>query len=89
MRSAKADKNQKEIVAALRKMGCTVESLHRVGGGVPDLLVGFHGRNYLVECKMPGKPLNELQKDWISSWRGMVYQVSTLDQVRILVDSLP
>jgi Holliday junction resolvase len=77
---AKTDKNQKEIVAALRKMGCTVESLHRVGGGVPDLLVGYHGRNFLIEVKVDKGKLNDLQKGWISNWRGTVFVIHSADE---------
>ena len=43
MRRAKVDQNQSEIVSALRDFGATVTSLHRVGEGVPDLLVSFLG----------------------------------------------
>jgi len=61
MRRAKADATQPEIMKALRDAGCLVESLHRVGGGVPDLLVCRNGRLYLVECKTAGGKLNPEQ----------------------------
>ena len=50
-RAARADSNQAEIVDALRKVGASVQPIHTVGGGVPDLLVGFRGQNYLFEVK--------------------------------------
>ena len=50
--AAKVDANQKEIVAALRRIGATVQCLHMVGHGCPDLLVGWHGENILMEVKM-------------------------------------
>lgn len=40
MRAAKVDKNQPEIVEALRAEGAVVQHLHAVGVGCPDLLVG-------------------------------------------------
>jgi hypothetical protein len=46
--AAKVDANQAAVVAALRKIGASVQPLHGVGAGVPDLLVGFQGRNWLI-----------------------------------------
>ncbi|HEY6875585.1 MAG TPA: hypothetical protein VI384_04425 [Candidatus Dormibacteraeota bacterium] len=37
---AATDANQADIAKALRAAGCQVQSLHQLGGGVPDLLVG-------------------------------------------------
>lgn len=45
------DKNEAEIVDALRAVGATVDQLP--GDGRPDLLVGRNGRTYLLEVKMP------------------------------------
>lgn len=87
MRNAKTDANQKDVISALRKMGCTVESLHRVGGGVPDLLVGFRGKNYLFEVKVEGGKLNDTQHAWISSWRGSVYIVRSVDDAVGLINA--
>lgn len=70
MRAARVDENQVAIVAALRKAGATVQHLHKVGAGCPDLLVGFKCENYLIECKLPGKSPNKLQKEWHAGWRG-------------------
>ena len=74
-RAAKIDRNQPEIVAALRKAGCTVESLAAVGNGVTDLLVGRANTNYLLEVKDGERPPSErkLTKDqekWHAAWRG-------------------
>ena len=70
MRNAKTDHNQNEIVQALRQVGATVVLLHKVGSGVPDLLVGFRGVTYLLEGKqLKGKP-NLLQERWYREWNG-------------------
>jgi len=50
-RAAKVDANQTEIVDALRTVGASVHSLAAVGGGIPDLLVGFRRVTYLLEVK--------------------------------------
>lgn len=74
-RAAKVDDNQSEIVAALRGIGASVETLHRVGGGCPDLLVGWRGQNFLIEVKDGSKPPSERkltgwQEHWHGAWRG-------------------
>lgn len=55
-RAARRDKNHQEIVAALRKAGCTVLDLGAVGCGCPDLLVGWAGVLTLLEVKDGAKP---------------------------------
>ena len=74
-RAARTDRNQTEIVAALRKCGCTVQILAAVGAGCPDLLVGRCGDNYLLEVKDHAKPpsdrkLTPDQIEWHHTWRG-------------------
>lgn len=72
-RAARTDANQEAIVAALRAAGASVEVI----GKPVDLLVGWRGQNWLVECKdgskTPGnRPLTKAQKDFIPTWRGQV-----------------
>ena len=69
---SRVDGNQREIVAALRAAGCTVQHLHEVGHGCPDLLVGRGGENFLIEVKMPGKRLNSREWRWFGDWKGQV-----------------
>jgi hypothetical protein len=86
-RAARIDPNQREIVEALRRLGCSVQPLHTVGGGVPDLLVGWRGRNFLLEVKRPFGPrggasavsLNDEQRLWHEVWRGHAAVVRTVD----------
>lgn len=51
----RVDANQPEIVDALRAFGCEVESMHRFGGGWPDLLVYVpaFAHLHLLEIKDP------------------------------------
>jgi len=79
-RARKVDANQREIVAALRAAGCSVEVLSDVGRGVPDLLVGYDRRNILMEVKVPDEALNQLQFEWHGYWRGQVTTVATVDE---------
>lgn len=80
MRAARVDANHAAIVDALRRAGCSVQSLAAVGGGCPDLLIGFRGRNLLLECKdgekrPSARGLNDAQMKWHSLWRGDVWVV--------------
>ena len=65
-RAAKADGNQALIVAALRRIGCQVYYIKEP----LDLLVGFRGRNVILECKMPGEGLNVGQQAFCARWNG-------------------
>jgi Holliday junction resolvase len=47
------DANHKDIVNALRAVGCSVVDLGEVGKGCPDLLCGIGGKTFLVEVKNP------------------------------------
>jgi hypothetical protein len=74
-RAAKVDANQREVVAALRGAGASVQLLHAVGEGCPDLLVGYKGLNMLLEVKDGSKPpsaqkLTPQQEIWHRDWRG-------------------
>ena len=47
----KVDRNQRDIIDALKKAGCSVRSLAAVGDGMTDLIVGIAGKNLLLEVK--------------------------------------
>ena len=73
--AAKVDANQADIVRDLRDMGCSVTLLHAVGGGVPDLMVGWQGETFLLEIKDGNKPPSARKKTdaqviWHDAWRG-------------------
>lgn len=86
---ARVDTPQREIVAALRQYGCSVQHLHQVGRGCPDLLVGFRGANYLLEVKPPGSPsrrrLTPDEAPWHSAWRGQVAVVQTIEEALAII----
>ena len=48
---ARIDTNHREVVKALRQIGCSVLSLAAVGKGCPDLLVGRQRKNWIMEVK--------------------------------------
>lgn len=87
--SHRRDKNEKEIVAALRRFGATVSLIDAVrSDGVPDLLVGFDGRNYLIEVKSRDGKLSPGQKRWHEKWKGMPPAVArTIREAVAVIDS--
>lgn len=91
-KAAKTDRNQAEVVDALRQVGASVQSLAATGKGCPDLLVGYRGINYLMEVKDGDKvpsaqKLTIDQTHWHSLWRGSVYVVKSVNEaLEILQD---
>ena len=86
--AARSDSNQQDIIDALRAAGASVFDTSRVGGGFPDLVVGFGGgigitaRTYLMEVKTVNGKLNKKQVKFHNEWRGQV------DIVRSAEDAL-
>jgi len=69
----------------MRAIGATVQTLAAVGDGCPDLLVGWMGRNLLLEVKDGSKPpsqqrLNDRQLRWHREWRGRVTTVASVEE---------
>ena len=52
---ASRDLNHATIVRLLQQAGASVVDLSGVGGGCPDLLVGYAGNTALVEIKVPAR----------------------------------
>lgn len=85
MRARQVDANQVAVVAALRAAGATVQHLHAVGAGCPDLLIGIGGANYLLELKDGAKPASaqKLTPDQVAfhrAWRGQVLVIRSAQQ---------
>lgn len=87
-RAARVDANQAEIVAALRQVGASVVLLHQVGGGCPDIGVGYRGRTYLIEIKAKGGTLTEDEREWHQQWRGQVAVVYSREEALRVIGAL-
>lgn len=85
-RDAKVDQNQAEIVDVLRKVGASVYPLHFAGKGCPNRIVGFRGRNSLMEVKSERSRLNAVKRSFHRAWRGHICVVRT---AREAVDAIP
>lgn len=80
MRARRVDANQYLVTQALRQAGATVQPIHTVGQGCPDLLVGFRDCNYLLELKDGRGKLNDREREWHAGWKGQVTIVRTPEQ---------
>lgn len=80
-RAARIDKNQNEIVEALRATpGVTVELGH------DDILVGYEGRTYWVEIKSgPKARIKPSQEKLLAEWKGQYNICWELDQILYLI----
>jgi Holliday junction resolvase len=80
---AKRDENEVEIVNALRTIGASVA--HLSSKGIPDLLVSFKNKLYLMEVKKPKGKLTPEQIKFHENWKGEIHIVRTVDEaIKIL-----
>lgn len=91
--AARTDDNQKEIVAAFRKFGCSVLDTHALSHGVPDILVSKHKKTVFIEIKDGSKSpsARKLTKDeehFHTNWQGIVVVVESLSDVIDVVRAL-
>jgi len=83
----KSDGNQSAILKSLRQIpGVKVLVLSQVGKGCPDILVGYKGRNWLLEIKDGSQPLSKRaltreESVFIFGWTGQVKVVETLEDI--------
>lgn len=88
-RAARTDANHSAIVGALRRVGCRVLDLSRVGAGCPDLLVSLPQRGrvpelMLMEVKTARGKLNAAQRTFeAAGWP--VFVVRDVDEALRLV----
>jgi Holliday junction resolvase len=85
---SRADSNQSEIVEALRAIGVSVVVLSQVGRGVPDLMVGHRGKNYLLEVKAERGELSANQKEFFDTWKGRCFVVRSVEETLELLECL-
>jgi len=68
----RVDNNQADLVAVARGIGATVTHLHTLGHGVPDLLISYQGKWFVVEVKSDDGELTEDEQKWIIDQRAPV-----------------
>ena len=67
-KAAKRDENEPEVINGLKWAGFSVTQLSE--SGVPDLIAGRNGVNYLIEVKARKGKLTDAQIDWHEGWLG-------------------
>ena len=90
MIAKKVDANQKLIVQQLRQIGCSVFVTSKVGEGFPDLVVGFRGKNFLIELKdgnksASRKKLTEYQDTFFMIWQGQVNKAESFNDILLII----
>ena len=90
MRAKRVDKNQSQIVKALRDRGVSVFLLHTVGKGCPDLLCGINNTTFLVEIKADAKAtFTKDQIEFMAMWKGSpVHRISSEEEVVALLENM-
>lgn len=90
----RVDDNQAQVVKALRAEGWSVQHLHAVGKGCPDLLIGVKTitskQNFLIEIK-DGKKQWKLTPDqtiWHYNWQGQADVATSPEQAVELIKGL-
>jgi Holliday junction resolvase len=92
-RRGRTDANQKEIVKTFRQLGFSVAVTSAIGCGFPDIIIGKHGKNWLVEIKdgkrIPSeRRLTQDEEDFAAEWRGAMYIVESIEEVIALAKLL-
>lgn len=90
----KRDGNHVEVVAAIRKAGMSAIDLGAIGGGCPDIAIGWRGVTALCEIKdgslTPGcRKLTSDQETFFSTWGGLAFVATSaenaIDQMTVAV----
>ena len=73
-RAARIDRNQPEIVKAIRQLGATFQHTHQIPGAL-DGIIGYRGVDQRVEIKDPDQPksarkLTPKEQQTFDEWHG-------------------
>lgn len=88
------DANQAQLVKAARGVGASVWITSALGKGAPDAVLGWQGRNLLVEFKDGSKPpsqrvLTPDEATFYREWRGQIAIVESVEQLYNLLGVRP
>ena len=74
--ASRTDGNQPDIIHALKRIGASVYYMKQP----LDLLVGYRGKNFILEVKMPREDLNGEQTNFCLRWCGSYHVVHTVEE---------
>lgn len=85
------DANQNLIVKQLRKIGASVAITSMMGKGFPDLVIGFRGKNFLIELKdgaksKSRKELTDDERRFFITWKGQIEICENLDEILKVIE---
>lgn len=92
MRIKKADANQKKIMQLCRQIpGVSVVTIHEVGKGLGDILLGYRKVNYLIEIKneakvKSAKKLTKAESEFHKNWQGQICICESIDDILKLIN---
>jgi hypothetical protein len=87
----RTDATQKDVVKALRAIGCSVAVTSSLGKGFPDIVCALRGRTVLMEIKDGSKPpsarkLTPDEERFRQAWRGeYVVVLSAQDAIDVML----
>lgn len=84
--NAKRDKNEPEIVNALKAKGVSVVRLS--DPNTPDLLCSYRNITCLMEVKTKGGALTKGQKEFIKDWQGLVFVIRSAEEAVTIIDTI-
>lgn len=92
MIAKKIDDNQKLIVHQLRKIGASVAITSMVGKGFVDIVIGWRGKNFLIELKDGAKSasrklLTADEKEFFQTWNGQVDIAESFDDILKIIQA--
>lgn len=87
MLKKKTDANQKQIISDLKKIGVSVLNLSKVGNGCPDLLIGWQGKNILIEIKTAKGNLNDSQIEFFKEWKGQKFVCKSINEIIEIINN--
>jgi hypothetical protein len=77
------DANHRDIRAGLEAVGASVEVKSPL-----DLLVGYRGKNYLIEVKTAKGKLRPSQVKFFDRWKGQAIVVRTMDEALLAIGAV-
>jgi hypothetical protein len=84
-RVKRVDVNHRELIDAAIAVGADVVDTHIIGRGVPDFIVLYRDRAYLVEAKGPDGTLTPAEVAYAQRSRTPVHVIRTVDQLLTLL----
>jgi len=83
-RAARVDANQNEIVSDLRRLMISVLIISQLKN-CADIIVGYRGKNYIIELKVPGGKTTPGQDQFKDKWKGQCAVCTSLvDVLRVI-----